>query len=580
MTPSASKAFFSLANVFREKKAELQSLHLFDWTGTAPDIYSVSDARHPGEFGDHHRVSWSDASDSVRNAWRRRIERYEDAERKAREKARTAAYANISNLQTVLLATPLYPYASSLEPPIEPLALPFQIPFENRFKHQWIISPTGGGKTTLLESQILKDLELVIEGKCSVVVIDSQYKPGEPSLIPNLAGLKLFAPGQPLDGKLILLEPDPDYPLALNMFDRSQHVPGLTERERDIEESSGAEMIQFCLSAMTDQQDDLFSYVVQFVMTIPEATIDTLRKVLEPKGLDEFREHLERADDTVQTFFKTQFDSTGFKPTREAVLRRVLGVLKNKTFRRMFQSRHNKFNMQQELSEPKVILINTDMAYLGATACQLFGRFFISQIVQMVKTRGAALPVFCYIDEMHDYLSNDENLEFLNDKARKRNVGMIYAHQRLSNIKSDGVRDSLCNCDIQFAGGNRTDAKLLAELLHASAEEIRSTPVGHFMTFVNRKTPKAVRLEVDERMPSMSRMTELEMRQVKQRMRERYARPLRETTADTFQHRAETAPPPNDAKSHYQPPPGNSDKPKAASPKPPPDIDDTDAKPW
>jgi hypothetical protein len=528
LTSEGRAAFGAMAEALKAMQPELKAAGIFDWQKIRPEIFSYTTERHPGEFEDYHRVSWSDASDAVRNAWRRREEKYEDAQEKALRKASDEAYKSLTGLQRALLGTPLFPFAYRLSPN-ESTRLPFELPLVSRFKHQWVISPSGGGKTTLLESQIIRDLDKVARGECSVVVIDSQAVPGKESLIPNIAWLKVFAPGQPLAGKLVLLEPDPEYPLALNMFDRSlTDIRGMSARDRDMYDTSAAEMIQFCLSAMTDQQDDLFAYVVQFLMIVPDATIDDLVKILAPKGLDNYRQYLDKADPSVQTFFNTMFDGKGFQVTRDAVLRRVAGVLKNRTFRHMFQSKRNKFSMLRELSEPKVILINTDMAYLGPGACQLFGRFFISQLVQMVQVRGAGLPVFCYIDELQDYLSDDPNLEFLNDKARKRNVGMIYAHQRLSNIKSEGVRDSLCNVDIQFAGGNRTDAKLLAELIHTTPELIQSMEPGNFMTFVKGQTRAAVQLEVKELLPLMARMTDAEMRQIKREMRERYARPLHE----------------------------------------------------
>src|SRR6185312_11846800 len=125
-----------------------------------------------------------------------------------------------------------------------------------------------------------------------------------------------------------------------------------------------------------------------------------------------------------------------------------------------------KFNMAKELESPKVILINTDLEFLRHDACQLFGRFFIAQLLQAAETRGGdSLPVFCYVDECQDYIANDENAAKLMDKARKRRVAMIFAHQRLQNIESPNVRDALANVGVRFAGGNETDAASLSKIL-------------------------------------------------------------------------------------------------------------------
>ena len=89
-----------------------------------------------------------------------------------------------------------------------------EIPQRVRNSHHWIVAGTGAGKTTALQYLIAKDLERAVRGECSVVVIDSQHQ-----LIEQLSSLKLFAPGQPLDGKLCLLDAaDVEYP------DRRQSV--------------------------------------------------------------------------------------------------------------------------------------------------------------------------------------------------------------------------------------------------------------------------------------------------------------------------------------------------------------------
>jgi hypothetical protein len=397
-----------------------------------------------------------------------------------------------------------------------------QVPFDfqnSRFKHQWVVSPSGGGKTTLLETQIAYDISSVEKGKCSIIVIDSQN-----TLIPKIAGLKCFASGQPLHDKLVWLEPDPDYPLALNLFDMGmENARGRTTREREMLQASAMELVQFCLSSMSDQQGELFNYVVQLVMVVPGATIDTLRELLEPKGLEKFEQYLPLVDETVQAFFRSIYEGAGFKVTREAVLRRVMGMMGNQTFRKMFKNRTNKFNMMQELSEAKVILINTDLAYLKADGCRLFGRFFVAQLLQAAEMRGEGLPVYCYIDEMHDYLANDENLAMLLDKARKRNIGMILAHQRLSQITSANVLDALSNVDIQIAGGNRTDATKLAGLMKTTPEEISDQLVGSFMCFVKGRTQHAVQIRVPEVMKHMPRMTKSELERVRRTMQNKYA---------------------------------------------------------
>src|SRR5688500_18731101 len=62
--------------------------------------------------------------------------------------------------------------ARKTEGPIE--RTPPIIPHEARFEHVHICAGSGHGKTQLLQKMILEDLQLLKEGKGSIVVIDSQ----------------------------------------------------------------------------------------------------------------------------------------------------------------------------------------------------------------------------------------------------------------------------------------------------------------------------------------------------------------------------------------------------------------------
>ena len=161
---------------------------------------------------------------------------------------------------------------------------------------------------------------------------------------------------------------------------------------------------------------------------------------------------------------------------------------------------------------------------MGAEACELFGRFFISLLVQATQQRKSKHPVYCYIDECQDYIANDETIASLIDKARKQSVGLIFAHQRLANIKSSNVLDALSNVSIKFAGGNVTDSSILAKHMRTSPEFISDQPALSFAVFIRGSTPQAISLKVTPGlMERMERMSADEQRALQQVMRDRYA---------------------------------------------------------
>jgi hypothetical protein len=90
--------------------------------------------------------------------------------------------------------------------------VPFHIPMSARFQHHWIVAPPGTGKSTLLQFLLARDFDLVANNEASVVVMESNR-----DLIKAVEGLKVFAPGEALDGKLLSIDAE-DVELACTRF--------------------------------------------------------------------------------------------------------------------------------------------------------------------------------------------------------------------------------------------------------------------------------------------------------------------------------------------------------------------------
>ena len=73
---------------------------------------------------------------------------------------------------------------------------------------------------------------------------------------------------------------------------------------------------------------------------------------------------------------------------REQVNARLLAVLGNQTFLRMFSSPRSKVDFFTEINTPgKVILINAEKGLLKDEGTELFGRFFLALINQAAAQR-------------------------------------------------------------------------------------------------------------------------------------------------------------------------------------------------
>lgn len=409
-------------------------------------------------------------------------------------------------------------------------SVPFPIPDSARFAHQWILAPQGAGKTQAIQFQFLCDLPKVANNEASLIVMDSQG-----DLIRNIAGLQIFAEGGALHDKLVLIEPDPEFPLALNIFDMGkERLDKYSVRDRERLTNSTLELLTYVIGSlseteMTPKQQTLFRYVLRACMQIPDATIHTFADLL--SGSKEYQPYIDQLEGPAKLFFATQFNDVQFKQTKQEVAWRLMYLLENPTFERMFSNPHSKLDLYTELQSSKVILINTDKDLLKDKRTEMFGRFFIAMLLQSAQERAALsrdrrLPVFCYIDECHDYIANDTNITTLLDQARKMNIGLVLANQRCAQV-SPSVLDALNNVSIKMVRAlSDSDAHTLARNMHSTPEFLSAQPERAFATSVRGVTQQALSLQVPFfQLEELPRMTQQEEQLLRWDMRDRYCVP-------------------------------------------------------
>lgn len=384
--------------------------------------------------------------------------------------------------------------------------LPFAIPFPARFEHTHVVGGTGHGKTQLLQFLINHDLVRSMEDGRSVVVIDSQG-----DLIRTISRLAYFNPtvAESLADRFVLVDPnDVENPVCLNMFDFNRdRMSGYAPVDREKILNATVELYEYFFGALlgaelTQRQGLIFRYLARLLIEIPDATIHTLRELMEDG--EPFRPYMERLSGTARSFFATRFFDRQFNETKKQILTRLWGVMSNTSLERMFSHPKNKVDIFELLNQGKIILINTAKDLLGQEGSAIFGRFFIALIAQAAVQRAALPPherrsSFVYIDEAQDYF--DENISNLLHQARKYRVGLILAHQNLDQLGA-GLRSSvLASTSIKFAGGvSAKDANVLDSEFRCSAEFLMSQKKNRdhteFACHVRNFTSKALSVHI------------------------------------------------------------------------------------
>jgi hypothetical protein len=370
---------------------------------------------------------------------------------------------------------------------------PFEIPEAARFEHVHIVAGSGHGKTQTMQYFIARDLGDIIRGDKSVVVIDSQG-----DLIRTILAAKHLPPE-----RIVLIDPeDIAFPVALNLFSVGQErLQGYSAVDQERLTNSILELYDFVLgsllgSGMTSKQNVVFRYVTRLMLHIPNATIHTLRELMEPGGSAKYQASIDQLDTTARKFFASEFDGKEFTNTKAQVLRRLYGVLENRTFERMFSHPTSRFDMFAEMNAGKLILINTAKSLLKEQGTEIFGRFFIALIAQAAQERATLpeydrLPCMVYVDEAQDYF--DENVGIILSQARKYRVGMTLAHQYLGQLSSSLQEGVEANTAVKLAGGvSARDARAMSGQMGADADMIARQPKGTFAAFIRGVTERAV----------------------------------------------------------------------------------------
>jgi Type IV secretion-system coupling protein DNA-binding domain len=424
-------------------------------------------------------------------------------------------------VEEYIVNTPLRAYFETL--------VPFAIPLSARFEHTHIIGGSGHGKTQLLQSLILRDIEQLPDGRGSIVVLDSQG-----DMIKTILGLAELTT---VSDRVVLIDPnDIEYPPCLNLFDfglerLTRYNP--VEREKLI--NGAIALYEYMFGALlgadlTQRQGVIFRYLARLLMVVPGATIHTLREFMEEP--EKARAHLSKLDPVSKVFFETQFFSPVYNDTRQQILTRLWGVISNSVLARMFSHTRNAVDLFAALNRGSLILINTAKDLLKQDGCEILGRFFIALLVQAVQER-AAIPedkrrsTFVYIDEAQDYF--DEGIENLLNQARKYKVGLVLAHQNLGQFDTRLSAAVMASTAIKIAGGvSAKDASTLSREMRCETDFLlgmrKHQRATDFACFIRNVTPQPVQLTVPfGQMEGRARMSQEQLLALLTQNRQRYA---------------------------------------------------------
>lgn len=338
----------------------------------------------------------------------------------------------------------------------------FGIMEQDRLSHVYIIGQTGTGKSTLLSNLAWQDAYNRI-GFCLV----DPHGDLAASLHHNLEKRHLYWDVA-----------DPECRLGYNPLKR------VSEQYRPLVVSALIETLKKQWpDAWGARMEHLLRHAALALLEQPQADLRNLMKLFVFKG---FRRQVIQnlTDPQVRFFWKHEFPSMNYQSSTDGVspiANKIGAFLAHPEVRTALCEPETPLSFRSIMDSGQVLIVNLAKGRLGSDVSNIMGGLITASIMQAAFTRhnlpeASRRRFFLYVDELHNLTT--KTFSGLLSEARKYGLGLVLAHQHLSQTDSD-VRDAVLGnvgTMIVFRVG-ANDAPIFASLLPPfSVEDLQSQP--------------------------------------------------------------------------------------------------------
>lgn len=308
-------------------------------------------------------------------------------------------------------------------------AIPFGIRRADRRNHMYVIGKTGTGKSTLLKTLMLQDIEH-----------------GE--------GLALFDPHGDLAEEIVSLVPaDRQEDLIyLNVPDQSlawhfNPFAGVPEERRAL---AAAGMVEVMKKLWPDDWGPRLEHLLRnVVFTLLEAggTLGDVPRLLSER---DYRSGVVRrvTNDTVRDFWEKEY--AGYSPAFRAVVtaplqNKVAAFLTDPLLHSILTGRESSFDLRGVLDQGKILVVNLAKGKIGEGPAALLGSLLVSHL-SLAALERADRPqeerrdFYLYLDEFHTF--STLTLATMLSELRKYRLNLVLAHQYLGQLEPE-IRDAV-----------------------------------------------------------------------------------------------------------------------------------------
>jgi hypothetical protein len=326
----------------------------------------------------------------------------------------------------------------------------FFIKDKDRLSHIYCIGKSGVGKSTLLQTMAVSDIE---KGK-GIGFIDPHGDVAE--------DLLNYVPASRIND-CIYFSPA-DYPIAFNPL---ADVPPAQHH------LAASGLISTFKKIWGESWGPRLEHILRFsLLTLLEYGQATLLDIQPLLTNPLFRGNILNCihSSHLLTFWRNEFEkySPSLKAESTAPILNKMGLFQASILlRNTVGHKTSSFNIRQVLNQRKILIVNLAKGKLGEDASSLLGSLLVNAIQLAALSRAdqsteQRKPFYLYVDECHSFIS----LAFADilAEARKYGLGLFLAHQYIEQLH-EKIRSAIfgnCGTIISFRVG-ATDAEYLAK---------------------------------------------------------------------------------------------------------------------
>lgn len=301
----------------------------------------------------------------------------------------------------------------------------FGIKREDRFSHIYVIGKTGTGKSTLLETMALQDLE------CGngFALIDPHG-----DLVERIAAR---IPTSRQGDVVYLNAADPSQPYGYNPLRhvRADRIPLAASGLMEVFKKMWPD-------AWGVRMEHILRNTLMALLEQPNATMHDILRIFSDK---DFRKRVVASlkNETVKQFLEKEYErfSFGYRSDGIAPIQNKVGAfLADPMLNRILTAPQKDLHIRKIMDEGRVLLVNLAKGRIGDDSASLLGGLLVTTIGLAAYSR-ADMPetqrrdFFVYIDEFQSFTTLA--LANMLSELRKYRVGFTVAHQYLHQLEPD-----------------------------------------------------------------------------------------------------------------------------------------------